>query len=246
MRRGFLIQPGDKPSVAVATKSTNPEQLGADSIVANPPVEPVKLRFPTRQEVGKLVCADLPPSQCDWAVYLDLESMKNMLWGMGELFIRCHDVTLANFKGCNQRAFGGFMSLYLLGKQGFMHGDQFYKILAPGRGDVHDLTEMPKPEGRKRTMYEVADLEVVAAEAAKQTRNGKYSDWWKGDVETVLVAIWCIGGLVAEPLGTELTNNQKNHIDLLEGVYRARGKNINEDPLRESIYAFLKAEVRGV
>ena len=134
------------------------------------------------------------------------------------------------------------MLLYLLGKQGNMARDQFYAVLTPERGKKPDYSVRPQPTDRVRTLYEISDLEAkLTPEVRREAELGKYSRWWKGDVETLVVAIWCIGGLVAEPLGAELTPKQKEYVDVLEKVYHARGKDIDPLVLRKAMEAYLTA-----
>lgn len=160
---------------------------------------------------------------CVWARYLDEKSLLIMLWSVGELCVRCFDISIAELKKCNRRALGGFWCLYLLGKQGRMDGEQEFQVIAR-----NNYNEQPRALG-EASVSGLSGLQALITDTLLlDVKMGKYSKWWKGDIETLVTTIWCIGGLIAEPIGEELTPKQKHYMDIISLLYWPRGKNIKE------------------
>lgn len=177
-------------------------------------------RDAVEQHSASLVREEVPESLTAWAKYLTPESIYVMLRAMGEVFLRESDVTLAHLKEHGPRVAAGFNALVRLGAQGNISEEQFQSML--------ELREViPPPVERVPTIRSIADLSAMVRHIPNY-KQCKYSNWWYGDVDTLISAIWCIGGLVSEPLGDELTASQKQFVDRLGALQHGDTKNAND------------------
>lgn len=168
-----------------------------------------------------------------WAKYLTSESIYTMCWAIGEVYIRENDPTPIKLKNHWSRVSGGFHGLLLLGKQGNLSKEQFWSLYGPNtraRGPLSELyIELPQPTNRQQTVRNLADLRaLITPELSQELKHGKYCGWFDGNIDVLVTAIWCIGGLVSQPLGTEFTAEQKQYSDILYLLHSRYARNAEQ------------------
>lgn len=196
---------------------TKPEPLIAGKLEPTPKLEPASTFVPG-------------PYLTSWAKYLNQESVCNMLWAIGEVFIREDDLTLKKLHHHWSRVAGGFYALVLLGKQGNLPDKQFGLLYGPNprsRGPLPELyKELPQPADRQQTIRNLADLQaLLTPEFLDKLKRGKYSAWFTYEnrsismIDILVLTIWSVGGLVEIPLGEEFTPEQKMYVDVIAAVH---------------------------
>ncbi len=223
MRRGFMLSgikvvgpgPVSKFEMDVETKTESTPETKSEP-TPTPETKPEPTPTPPTPE----------PELTAWAKYLNSESIVQMIWAVGEISCRENDFTLAKLKNHWSRVAASFYALVLLGKQGNITHDQYFSMYGPTQHSMGPLPELykelPQPAGRQQTIRGLDDLKALFTDKLfKEMSMGKYSAWFIHEnrlhetLDILLVLIWCIGGLVATPLGEELTPAQKEYMDII-------------------------------
>lgn len=196
------------------------------------PVAPVVKADPARVTLPTFE-ANSGPNQLTWIAYLTTESIETMLWAIGEVYVRVYELTLDKLYDEWSRVAGSFYGLILLGKQGNLPRPQYNSLYGRNprsRGPLPELyAPQPQPADRPITIRNRADLQALVSPALiGELKLGKYSSWiLRGkrdaessvDVDTIILILWCIGGLVSTPMGQEFDAAQKHYSDILSAVH---------------------------
>lgn len=160
-----------------------------------------------------------------WALAMDEESIKSMLWALGEFGCRAHPpFNLQDTQQwANPRCLNGLRTLYVLGLQGYMPYEQLSGYIHHHSRDITCPPEHLRPSADvlqrldrcARTITSSESLEAVASDKDK-LQFGKYTRWWKGDMRVVKGIMYCVGQITLELWSEEkFSDNQMHYINAL-------------------------------
>lgn len=149
---------------------------------------------------------DVPPA-CYWALSADTNTIESLIWATDEFAIRyplfdeAYKVKFATPSRCRD----GLCGLYHLVYQRQLtttHDDTNGLFVFMKKKPIHDLTLLARPHTLlKQPHTDEASLQALCRDQQLLTKvsHGKYTRWWTGDWEIVLVLIYLVGRLVLTP-----------------------------------------------